>query len=403
VDVDGAPGGSGEQLRTTIDRDGSMKKKPAKRTHEAMPAKAKPRARAKPAASKSRPITPAKPSPRARSGNDLPARGPRAAKAGTSAKPSKRGATRTHPPTPHPIRARGRGTSPAKPAKRKAAAPKPPAARTRKAPPPPQRRAPAPPTRVALAAKTPPRPRQATPKLSQTPAAKRARAARRAAEADRDRRNEAARKRYAERRGIAQQQAAQAQARREAAKAARKIGGKVPRGKKPRIVDERTLAIGWLEAIREHFAAHVPTSFDVTEAEIGSKTPWLVVGRYDFLDVMDYATLAAALEDIANDVVLEASIHPSRLSQIRIVFADPNAKRGESDSFLSKIGSWEMILSDLIGELVGGGEDDEGALANRYAETAVTSVYVYFSSELVSYTTAPGFADKRNQTVKMRP
>lgn len=203
----------------------------------------------------------------------------------------------------------------------------------------------------------------------------------------------AARKRRADERAIEEQK-----------KATRREKDRARRAKKAGKIDEREQAIGWLEQIRNDFASVVATSLQITEPEVSAKTPWLVVGRFDFLEDLDYETLATALQVVADDVLLEAAIHPQRLSQIRIVYADPNAKRGEGDSIVSKIGAWEYIVADLIGEIMGGGYDsegdiDEGALAGRYADTLIPTLYVYFSAEIQSYrTVSPG---QMTQTIKL--
>lgn len=210
------------------------------------------------------------------------------------------------------------------------------------------------------------------------------------AKADRARKakNKRARERYAEKRGLAEQKAAQKAERREKQR-------KKQRGE----VDERDLAIEWLEHIRDDMATVIATSLSFTEPEAGARTPWLIVGRFDLDEECDYATLAQALEVVEQDIILEAKIHPQRLSQIRIVYADPHAKRGEGDSIVSKIGAWEFIVSDLIGEIAGGGAEDEGALAVRYVETTIPTIYIYFSSEIVAHQTAAPW--QTTQTVRL--
>ena len=193
-----------------------------------------------------------------------------------------------------------------------------------------------------------------------------------------------ARARRAEARAIAEALAAERSER--ARKAARARWDKA----KKRTPDERELAIGWLEGIRDRIAHVFPASLEVTEPEVGARAPWLVVGRFDAMEEIDYAQLALAFEELLADDLLVAQIHPERLSQIRVVYSDPNAIRGEGDSIVSKIGGWEFILGDIVNELVGGGPEDEGALAVRYEETTVPSFYVYFSSEIIRYTTGGG-------------
>lgn len=286
------------------------------------------------------------------------------------------------------------------------------------------------PTRVK--ATKPTRKRVATPKpkpphrLSASPEAKRARARRRElarllavqAKLDEQRRlhrNALARARYAEAKAIAdaaeaqrQERLVQAAQKRAQAKAAKRAGIKRPPP------DERQLAIGWLEAIRARVAHVFACSLDITEAggghaelegkdaQLASGTPWLVVGRFDPQEAIDYQTLAHALREVADDVLLEAQIHPQRLSQIRVVFSDPDAKRGEGDSVVSKIGAWEFILGDLIGELVGSDMEspDEDSLAGRYDETTVPQFYIFFSSTVTRYVSAAPWA--KTQTVRIK-
>lgn len=163
------------------------------------------------------------------------------------------------------------------------------------------------------------------------------------------------------------------------------------------------IAYGWLEEIRNIiagvFRVSLSTTYAVesTAADEGDpmpdrqrqnmRSPWLVVGRYDAQEGIGYTDLATALIAVRDDLGLETAINPQRLSQIRIVYEDPRSKRGEGDSVVSKIGAWEFIISDLVAELVGGGPDDEEALAVRYTETAVPKFYIYFSSQVVSYVT----------------
>jgi len=126
---------------------------------------------------------------------------------------------------------------------------------------------------------------------------------------------------------------------------------------------------------------------DLTGAKAAQerRTPWLIVGRFDPRQELDYATLAHGLYAVKNDLLIEAAVHPQRLSQIRVVFHDPNSKRGESDSVLSKIGPWEFVISDLVGELVGESWESptEDSLAARYDQTTVPMFYVFFAAEIV--------------------
>jgi hypothetical protein len=150
--------------------------------------------------------------------------------------------------------------------------------------------------------------------------------------------------------------------------------------------DLTRLAISWLEQIRNVIAGVAFCSLDLTSPEPGARTPWLIVGRYTFAQPVDYRTLADAVRQLRNDVALEVTIGPQRLSQIRIVYRDPRGRRGEGDSIVSKTGAWEFVISDLLGELVGAGPEDEDSLAVRYAETMVPILYVYFAADLVPYT-----------------
>lgn len=196
------------------------------------------------------------------------------------------------------------------------------------------------------------------------------------------------RRRRAEAKGIRDQLAAQ---RTERARAARERRKERKAGLKP---DPRRQAIGWLQQIRNIVAGVFPCSMEITDPEAGARTPWLVVGRYDARGPMGYTDLARALTLVRDDgldgddpfsIPLEMQIGRQRLSQIRVVYKDPRAMRGEGDSIVSKIGAWEFVISDLVAELVGTGAEDEDALAVRYAETVVPTFYVYFSSETVSY------------------
>lgn len=227
----------------------------------------------------------------------------------------------------------------------------------------------------------------------------------------RDQRNEAARRARAEAKAIAEaKKAAQLERRRELYKInkeKKRAGGYIP--------DERAIARGWLEHIRGRIAELFSVSLDITEAggghaelegapaQLAAQTPWLIVGRFDPQDEIDYQTLATALQMLADDLPLEVAIGGQRLSQIRIVFHDPKSKRGEGDSVVSRIGAWEFILGDLIGELVGSDieDPDEDSLAGRYDETSVPHFYVFFSSTITKYRTVGPWAGK-TQTIKLR-
>lgn len=148
--------------------------------------------------------------------------------------------------------------------------------------------------------------------------------------------------------------------------------------------DERQLLIDVLEDMRNVGASVLALSLDITEAEVGARIPWLVVGRFDCVDLPTYAQLGELFEVWRDDLVLEANIHPQRLSQIRIIYSDPNAKRGEGDSIISHLGPWESVISETAHEIGTGGEDQEDSLSMRYRETKVPSFYVYFSGRLSS-------------------
>lgn len=164
--------------------------------------------------------------------------------------------------------------------------------------------------------------------------------------------------------------------------------------------DPRRLALAWLEGIRDVIAGGgFPCSLDATHAVASGaglegedlpdrqrrnmRTPWLVVGRYEPRTPIGYRELADALSLVSVDLFLEEAIGPQRLSQIRIVYVDPNTRRGEGDSIVSKIGAWGFVVSDVVFELVGGGGADEDALAVRYKETHVPHFYVYFSEQSI--------------------
>lgn len=176
-----------------------------------------------------------------------------------------------------------------------------------------------------------------------------------------------------------------------------------------RPVSDRELAEGWLGEIRDHCAAFTPTSLDIVPPHQDGPTIWMSCGRFDLLEPVDYATLGAIFQSISDDYLLEARIHPDRLSQIRIIYSDPDSKRGEGDSIVSKIAGWSFALGDIIGEILGGGSSDEGSLAVRYDKTAIGTFYVFFSAEITKYTTvfptSEGAASKkqpRTQTIKLR-
>lgn len=226
--------------------------------------------------------------------------------------------------------------------------------------------------------------RKATPKskpkkqrLSQTPEAKKARAYRarkrierelaaKKAEQSKRKRRKRERERRLERESIELGESTRIEEEREAD--ARRADG-----------DERQLFADILDDMRNIGSAIVPLSLTLTEPEVGARTPWLVVGRFDCVDAPTYAELDEVFSTWRDDLILEAKIHPQRFSQIRIVYEDPKAKRGESDSIVSHSGPWEAVISEISFEL---DPDDEDSLASRYEHTTVPIFYVYFSSQL---------------------
>lgn len=122
-------------------------------------------------------------------------------------------------------------------------------------------------------------------------------------------------------------------------------------------------------------------------AQKARETPWMIVGRFDPHVDLDYSMLAHGLQVVADDLLIEAAVHPQRLSQARVEFHDPNDKRREGDTVLSKIGPWEFILTDLAYELVGASWEDpaDGSLAARYAQTLVPKFYIFFSREIIRH------------------
>lgn len=157
--------------------------------------------------------------------------------------------------------------------------------------------------------------------------------------------------------------------------------------------------MSWLEEIRNLVAGVFRCSLSTTEAGRSDRGDegdpladrqrenlraiWLVVGKFVPQESIGYADLANAFGLVESDLVLEALIHPQRLSQIRVVYADPNAVRGEGDSIVSKIGAWEYIVSELVREMGGISGDDEESLAVRYQATRIPAFYIYFSAQVV--------------------
>ncbi len=128
----------------------------------------------------------------------------------------------------------------------------------------------------------------------------------------------------------------------------------------------------------------------------------MIVGRFDPGERVSYQSLAMALSIVEGDVLIEASVNPQRLSQLRIIFEDPKSTRGEGHDVLSHIGAWMFVLGDAIGDLVGADAEDptEGSLAARYSETTVTAFYIFFSRNLMRHHTA--WSKSRTQEIKLR-
>lgn len=195
---------------------------------------------------------------------------------------------------------------------------------------------------------------------------------------------------------------------------ARIASSKRKRGVEVDIEAERELAIGWLEALRDLASTVTPTSLEITDphgksmiaperATVGGnapwgrgrervrgggtpRRPWLVVGRFDFLQGASYEMIGEILQAWRSDYALEVAINPDRLSQIRVIYVDPKERRGEGDDFISQIGAWAFIVDELYHEIVGtgvSGDVDQDALVARYAESIVPRLYVYFSPDMM--------------------
>lgn len=164
-------------------------------------------------------------------------------------------------------------------------------------------------------------------------------------------------------------------------------------------------AFSWLERIRAHCATVFSVALTVTHAGGGvadgahvaampadvayapsDNDQWMAVGRFDPDDGIGYAELAHGLTLVERDDFLSADINPNRLSQIRIIFNDPNERRHEADSVLSTIGPWDYVISDQIRELVGASWESPGedSLAARYENTRIEKFYVFFGHEVIT-------------------
>lgn len=173
--------------------------------------------------------------------------------------------------------------------------------------------------------------------------------------------------------------------------------------------------VAWLRRILTHcnevFECDLETTFpgggvgaasDVEIHEQSKRTPWLVVGKYTPEEPIGYGQLAEAFMRVMDDLLLEADLGPQRFTQIRVLFHDPKAKFGEGDAVISKVGAWEFVWSDLVGELVGSGDadsPDEDSLAARYQQTSVPIFYVFLSESEIRYRTA--FGRGKTQEIKL--
>jgi hypothetical protein len=175
-------------------------------------------------------------------------------------------------------------------------------------------------------------------------------------------------------------------ARRERDRARRKKGETTP-------ISDRELARGWLEAIRDHCARVAATTLEITTDDPQTRGTWIAVGRYDFLEDVSYADVGEMLERVLADDILSARINPNRLSQIRILFLDPDAReRSGAGTFVSRIAAWEFAVGDMIGEILGGSASDEHSLAVRYDASKIPSLYIYFGASTQIWKTAGAFA-----------
>lgn len=214
-----------------------------------------------------------------------------------------------------------------------------------------------------------------------------------------------ARQRRAEARGIADQlrfERAEALARKRRAERTQQA---LDRSEIPRRWDRMSEAMEWLDDIRNRMASVFPCSLQIADPVTGDaprppeeedteeamlaerqrenvRTPWLVVGRFDAMAPIGYEELGEGFLRVEHDLVIEAEINASRLSQIRIVYADPRARRGEGDSIVSERGGWAFVVSRVRQDLLGVVPDDTDALSQRYEETKVPTFYIYFSDEI---------------------
>jgi hypothetical protein len=206
-----------------------------------------------------------------------------------------------------------------------------------------------------------------------------------------------ARKRRAEAKAIAKALEAARQeklARRRERDRARRAKAKLPPP------TEAELAVGWMERIRDDVSEVALTDMAIVSHNPDDPNLWIIVGRFDFRESVDYETMGAVLDAVAGDIELEAMVHPMRLSQVRIGYHDPTARSRESDGTISSIGAWQYILGELTGEISGSGDDDLNALAVRYQESRIGAFWVYFSGDVRNYQTVmPG---QKTATVPLR-
>jgi hypothetical protein len=200
-----------------------------------------------------------------------------------------------------------------------------------------------------------------------------------------------ARKYRAEKKAVAEALAADVEtkrARRRARDRQRRERERAKREGRPEVT-ERDVAIGWLEEVRNHAAHVTETSLSIVEPEAASGGGvWLVCGRFDLLEAASYADLGEIFRRVVDDDLLSARVNPARLTQIRILFDDPNGARKGGDSIVSQIAGWEFAWGDLVGEIIGYGEADEDALAVRYELTTIGTFYVYLAPTIVNYSTS---------------
>lgn len=213
-------------------------------------------------------------------------------------------------------------------------------------------------------------------KLSQTPAAKRARKVRREKKVAREKASKKAQR--------TKRQNAARRAELESLRESEKEAKRAQRAKRERYragnVDEREVLSDVLGDMRD--SSPIELDLFITESEIGARIPWAVVGRFALRrSDLGYQALHAVFSAWRDDLLLEARIHPQRLSQIRIVYSDPSSKRGDGDSIVSTTGPWEAVVSEQAHEV---DPSDEDSLATRYKDTVVPHFYVYLSSQLAT-------------------